>query len=133
MPIESYAAAAASGFTPMTSLADTATTGAAAGTSGAGGANGFGDAIVGALDDLSATHNNVDVLATKAATGQLPAVHDYTIAAAEASLATALTVAVSNTAVEAFRSDEHTSEIQSLMRISYAVLDFKKNKRNKLL
>src|SRR3546814_1556461 len=104
MPIESYAAAAASGFTPMTSLADTATTGAAAGTSGAGGANGFGDAIVGALDDLSATHNNVDVLATKAATGQLPDVHDYTIAAAEASLATELTVAVRNKAVEAFQS-----------------------------
>src|SRR3546814_20093122 len=78
--------------------------GAAAGTSGAGGANGFGDAIVGALDDLSATHNNVDVLATKAATGQLPDVHDYTIAAAEASLATELTVAVRNKAVEAFQS-----------------------------
>src|SRR3546814_1382022 len=108
MPIESYAAAAASGFTPMTSLADTATTGAAAGTSGAGGANGFGDAIVGALDDLSATHNNVDVLATKAATGQLPDVHDYTI-----------------------RSEEHTSELQSLMRISYAVFCLK-NKTNKL-
>jgi flagellar hook-basal body complex protein FliE len=105
MPIESIAAAAAvSGFTPLTALADTATTSAAAGTAGAGGANGFGDAIVGALDDLSAAHNNVDVLATKAATGQLPDVHDYTIAAAEASLSTELTVAVRNKAIAAFQS-----------------------------
>src|SRR3546814_14199124 len=98
MPIESYAAAAASGFTPMTSLADTATTGAAAGTSGAGGANGFGDAIVGALDALSATHNNVDVLATKAATGPLPDVPAYPIPPPDASLATESPLAVPHTA-----------------------------------
>src|SRR3546814_1205378 len=30
-----------------------------------------------------------------------------------------------------FRSEEHTSELQSLMRISYAVFCFKKNKRTK--
>src|SRR3546814_9839397 len=29
-----------------------------------------------------------------------------------------------------FRSEEHTSELQSLMRISYAVLCLKKNKKN---
>src|SRR3546814_9498301 len=31
-----------------------------------------------------------------------------------------------------FRSEEHTSELQSLMRISYAVFCLKKNKRNRL-
>src|SRR3546814_6534158 len=31
---------------------------------------------------------------------------------------------------EIFRSEEHTSELQSLMRISYAVLCLKKKKRN---
>src|SRR3546814_5196803 len=31
----------------------------------------------------------------------------------------------------AVRSEEHTSELQSLMRISYAVFCLKKNKRNK--
>src|SRR3546814_4376830 len=30
-------------------------------------------------------------------------------------------------AIDAFRSEEHTSELQSLMRISYAVLCLKKN------
>src|SRR3546814_1274740 len=32
---------------------------------------------------------------------------------------------------EAMRSEEHTSELQSLMRISYAVFCLKKKKRNK--
>src|SRR3546814_4392078 len=33
---------------------------------------------------------------------------------------------------EDFRSEEHTSELQSLMRISYAVFCLKKNKNNKI-
>src|SRR3546814_5894569 len=32
-----------------------------------------------------------------------------------------------------FRSEEHTSELQSLMRISYAVFCLKKNKNNRYL
>ena len=43
-----------------------------------------------------------DDLAVKAATGDLDDIHDYTIAATEASVATQLTVAVRNKAVEAF-------------------------------
>src|SRR3546814_2813200 len=34
------------------------------------------------------------------------------------------------TAVEVIRSEEHTSELQSLMRISYAVFCLNKNKQN---
>ena len=98
MTIGSIAGVAAQSIAPLTKLADTATTAAAAQGSG----QGFGDAVVGALSDLSAMHNTTDGLAVQAATGQLPDVHDYTIAATEASLATELTVAVRNKAVEAF-------------------------------
>src|SRR3546814_6225972 len=38
-----------------------------------------------------------------------------------------------STALLPFRSEEHTSELQSLMRISYAVFCLKKKKNNKLL
>jgi flagellar hook-basal body complex protein FliE len=55
-----------------------------------------------ALDGLQATQSTADNLAVKAATGDLKDVHAYTIAATEASLATELTVAVRNRAVEAF-------------------------------
>jgi flagellar hook-basal body complex protein FliE len=69
----------------------------------AGGANGdFGSVVVNALEGLQATQNQADNLAVKAATGDLNDVHDYMIAAAEASLATEYTVAVRNRAVEAF-------------------------------
>jgi flagellar hook-basal body complex protein FliE len=72
-----------------------------AGASGAEGGD-FGAAVANALDSLQATQNHADDLATKAATGDLQDVHDYTIAATEASLATELTVAVRNRAVDAF-------------------------------
>jgi flagellar hook-basal body complex protein FliE len=64
--------------------------------------NDFGSVIVDALEGLQATQNHADSLAVKAATGDLNDVHDYMIAAAEASLATEFTVAVRNRAVEAF-------------------------------
>lgn len=65
-------------------------------------APGFADQIAGALDDLNQLQARTDQLAQQAAVGTLEDVHDYTIAAAEASLATELTVAVRNKAVEAF-------------------------------
>ena len=54
------------------------------------------------LDKLQAAQATADNLAAQAATGDLNDVHDYMIAANEASLATELTVAVRNKAVEAF-------------------------------
>src|SRR3546814_5561749 len=39
-------------------------------------------------------------------------------------------IVVNNAGVASGRSEEHTSELQSLMRISYAVFCLKKNKKN---
>ena len=99
-------AIAAIGAVPPTSvtalarLADTATTSATS-AAGAGGTD-FASKISGAVADLSATQQAADDLAVQAATGTLADVHDYTIAATEAALATELTVAVRNKALDAF-------------------------------
>ena len=66
------------------------------------GAGGFGDMVAQALNNVQATHHNADALAQSAATGGPTDVHDYMIAATQANLATELTVAVRNKAVEAF-------------------------------
>ena len=62
----------------------------------------FGQTMTQALDSLSGAQAKADNLAVQAATGDLTNVHDYMIASTEASLATQLTVAVRNKAVEAF-------------------------------
>ena len=70
-------------------------------TPAAGAANGtqsFGQTLTKALDGLQGTQAKADHLAVGAATGDLTDVHDYMIAATEASLATELTVAVRNKA-----------------------------------
>ncbi|MFP5346365.1 MAG: flagellar hook-basal body complex protein FliE [Actinomycetes bacterium] len=79
--------------------------GAASGAaSGVGAADGgaFAAALTRSLDNVQALQGTADKLAVKAATGDLTDVHDYTIAATEARVATELTVAVRNKAVEAF-------------------------------
>ncbi len=62
----------------------------------------FGDVLTQQLDNLSAAQNQADQLALQAATGDLQAVQDYTIAATEAQLLTQLTVAIRNKAIDAF-------------------------------
>lgn len=90
------------GFNPaLPSLPKVGTT---PGADAAGGAKSFGDSFAGALDSLQATHTKADELATQAATGDLTDAHDYMIAATEASVATEMTVAVRNRAVEAFNT-----------------------------
>ena len=70
---------------------------------GAGGASGdFGNVVVNALQGMQDTQNNANSLAVQAATGDLTDVHNYTIAATEASLQTEMTVAVRDRAVQAF-------------------------------
>lgn len=62
----------------------------------------FGTQVMAALDDLQAAHTATDQLAVQAATGDLAAVEDYMVMATQTQLATQLTVAVRNRAVEAF-------------------------------
>ena len=75
--------------------------GGAAGTQGAGKSS-FGDNLTNALDNLQETQSTADDLSMQVATGKLTNIHDYMIAANQAELATQLTVAVRNKAVEAF-------------------------------
>jgi flagellar hook-basal body complex protein FliE len=63
---------------------------------------GVGNAFSQALDSLQGTQSAADSLAQTAATGNLTDIHNYTIAATEASLTTEITVAVRDRAVEAF-------------------------------
>jgi flagellar hook-basal body complex protein FliE len=69
--------------------------------SGGGGAD-FGDMVIQNLQRLQDVQDKADDLAVEAASGRLTDVHDYIIAATEASLATSLTVAVRNRALDAF-------------------------------
>ena len=62
----------------------------------------FGKLLVNGIQGLEAMHDRADNLSVQAATGDLGAIHDYTIAATETSVATQLTVAVRNKAIEAF-------------------------------
>ncbi len=77
---------------------------AAASASGIGAADAgsFAAALTRSLEGVQALQGTADKLAVKAATGDLTDVHDYTIAATEARVATELTVAIRNKAVEAF-------------------------------
>lgn len=77
----------------------TAPTGGATGS-----AEGFAGKVAQAMDGLQALHSTADETAQLAATGQLTDPSEYLIAATQASLATELTVAVRNKAVEAFNS-----------------------------
>ena len=62
----------------------------------------FGDLVLDGLDRLEAVQDKSDQLAVQAATGDLSDIHDYTLAATEASVTTQLTVAVRNRALDAF-------------------------------
>ncbi len=97
----SIAGLAAVDFTPYvaptisTTRSEATQTGATTGT-------GFGDLLTDGLTRLEGLQDKADTLAVQGATGDLTALHDYTIAATEASVATQLTVALRNKAVEAF-------------------------------
>ena len=71
---------------------------AAAGTDGSG----FAATLVSSLEQVQSLQAESSRLAVQAATGDLTDVHDYTIAASEAKVATEVTVAVRNKALEAF-------------------------------
>jgi flagellar hook-basal body complex protein FliE len=62
----------------------------------------FGDSLTNALDNLQGAQSKADDLSMQVATGKLTNIHDYMIAANQAEIATQLTVAVKNKAVDAF-------------------------------
>jgi flagellar hook-basal body complex protein FliE len=62
----------------------------------------FGDKLTSALENVQGAQSKADDLSMQVATGQLTDIHDYMIAANQAEIATQLTVAVRNKAVEAF-------------------------------
>jgi flagellar hook-basal body complex protein FliE len=91
------------GFTPYVAPSVSATGVSAPKTAATSGSSqDFGSLVLDGLDRLEGLQDKSDNLAVKAATGDLTSIHDYTIASTEASVATQLTVAVRNKAVDAF-------------------------------
>lgn len=93
----SPALTALTGVAPTTAVTAAGSTAGTAATSGAGFAN-----VLSGVDRLQQLQATAQDLSVKAVTGDLTDVQDYTIAASEASLATELTAAVRNKAVDAF-------------------------------
>lgn len=96
------------GFTPFLAptMPTTAPLAAPEGVTAAGGAAAGGDfasMLSTGLERLEGLHDRADQLSVQAATGDLANLHDYTVAATEASVATQLTTAVRNKALEAFQ------------------------------
>ena len=89
--------------TPVTNTPQVGAAGIAQGAGQAGQAGGdFGNVVTNALQGMQDTQDTANNLAVQAATGDLTDVHNYTIAATEASLQTEMTVAVRDRAVAAF-------------------------------
>jgi flagellar hook-basal body complex protein FliE len=88
------------GFTPL--VAPVATPPAAAPAAASGPDADFGSMVLDGIERLEGLQDSADTLAVRAASGTLPNIHDYTLAATEAEVATKLTVAVRNKAIEAF-------------------------------
>jgi flagellar hook-basal body complex protein FliE len=92
------------GFTPLVTPTLDAAGGVAksTGSSPVEGSGEFGNLVLDGIDRLQSVQAKSDQLAVQAATGDLDAIHNYTIAASEAAVTTQLTVAVRNKALEAF-------------------------------
>lgn len=106
MSIEAIGAIGSTGslsaLSGLSGLTGTTATSATTGASAAGAAGVFGTTLAGQVDNLQAMQANADELAVKAVTGDLNDIHDYTIAATEASVSMELTAALRNKAVDAF-------------------------------
>jgi flagellar hook-basal body complex protein FliE len=89
---------AGSGVGAATGVSPTDATSAVGSTSGVD----FGNLLLDGIDRLQGMQNKSDGLAVQAATGDESAIHDYTIAATEASTATQLAVTLRNQAIGAF-------------------------------
>lgn len=85
------------GFTPITPPVASVSTQAVAPTG-----ESFATTLGNGLEAVAGAQSKAEGLAVQAATGSLTDVHQFTMAATQAQLATELTVAIRNKAVEAF-------------------------------
>ncbi|MBS2940008.1 flagellar hook-basal body complex protein FliE [Nocardioides sp. J2M5] len=90
------------GFTPLAAPAVAAPAPVAPSATAATKGPDFGSMVLDGIQRLEGLQDNADTLAVRAASGTLPNIHDYTLAASEAEVATKLTVAVRNKAIESF-------------------------------
>ncbi len=97
VPLSFPSISGASSINPVAAAAPPAAVQAPAGTD-----TEFGSMVLDGLDRLEGLTDKADGLAVQAATGKLENIHDYTIAASEASVASQLTVALRNKGIEAF-------------------------------
>jgi len=102
MPIDPIAAGIAPILAPAPVAGTTSTAGAGAAGATAADKADFGKAIAGSLESLQQSQSAADQLSRAAATGDLASVENHMIAMTEAQLATQLTVAVRNKAIESF-------------------------------
>jgi flagellar hook-basal body complex protein FliE len=102
MAIPMVSSGSATALAGIQRTAATEATAATAATTATQGASSFGDLVAHGVQNLDATQHAADAMATQAATGDLSDMHDYLIAATKASIATDLTVAVRNKAVDSF-------------------------------
>jgi flagellar hook-basal body complex protein FliE len=82
----------------LPTLPTTGSTAAADGTTGAD----FAGLLAKGLNAVQSTQDKADALAVQAATGDLTDIHDYTIAATQASLVTELATAIRTKGIDAF-------------------------------
>jgi flagellar hook-basal body complex protein FliE len=94
--------AAISAALPAFAPIATSTPTAAASASAAAPTTDFASVLSKGLDNVQAAQSNADSLAVQAATGDLTNIHDYTIAATQASLVTELASAIRTKGVDAF-------------------------------
>lgn len=92
---------AALGAAQLSSFVPTQFASAPSATTSTSGAD-FAKLVTDGIDKVNDSSHTVDQLAVKAATGDLENIHDYTLAASQAQVATQMTVALRNKAVEAF-------------------------------
>jgi flagellar hook-basal body complex protein FliE len=90
------------GFTPITPIALPTGADVASPAASTGAGDSFAAMLSKGIDSVQQAQSSADSMAVQAASGDLQDVHNYTIAATQAQLATELTVAIRNKAVEAF-------------------------------
>lgn len=89
--------------TAITGLSGAAGTDGAAATNGVAGTGAdFGSMLTKGINAVESAQNRSDSLAVKAATGDLTDIHDYTIAATQASLMTELATTIRTKGIDAF-------------------------------